>query len=41
VGIEEMGPWMVVFLILLPTAMTMTLAWKVKEFILHSIFAGR
>ncbi len=41
VGIEEMGPWMVVFLVLLPTAMTMTLTWKVKEFIFHSIFAGR
>ena len=40
-GLEELGPWMVVFLILLPTAMTMTLTWKVKEFILHSVFSGR
>ena len=23
------------------TAMTMTLTWKVKEFILHSVFSGR
>lgn len=41
VGLEELGPWMIVFLILLPTAMTMTLIWKVKEFILHSVFSGR
>jgi hypothetical protein len=40
-GLEELGPWFLVFLILLPTAMTMTLMWKMKEFILNSAFAGR
>jgi hypothetical protein len=36
------GFWLVVFLTLLPLAMTMALIWKIKETILESIFgAGR
>lgn len=30
--------WLVVFLILLPLAMTMTLIWKIKEVVLTSVF---
>lgn len=31
--------WLLVFLILLPTAMTMTLIWKIKEVIFASVFS--
>jgi hypothetical protein len=32
--------WLLVFLILLPVAMTMTLIWKIKEVILASVFGA-
>ena len=32
------GPWLLVFLVLLPLAMTMALIWKIKEVILDSVF---
>jgi hypothetical protein len=32
--------WLIVFLVLLPLAMTMALIWKIKEVILDSIFGG-
>jgi len=36
------SPWLLVFLVLLPLAMTMALIWKIKEVIMESIFdAGR
>jgi hypothetical protein len=36
------GLWLMVFLALLPLAMTMALLWKIKEVILDSVFgAGR
>ena len=30
--------WLLIFLVLLPLAMTMTLIWKIKEVILGSVF---
>jgi hypothetical protein len=30
--------WLLVFMVLLPLALTMTLIWKVKEAVLHSVF---
>ena len=36
--LERGGQWMVLFLILLPLAMTMALVWKIKEVILASVF---
>jgi hypothetical protein len=38
---QELGPlspWLLVFLVLLPLAMTMALIWKIKEVILESVF---
>ncbi len=36
----ELGrPWLLIFLVLLPVAMTMTLIWKTKEVILASVFS--
>jgi hypothetical protein len=37
-GGEKAGVWLVLFLVLIPVAMTMALIWKVKEVILTSIF---
>jgi len=36
--IDRGGMWLVLFLILLPVAMTMALIWKIKEVILGSVF---
>ena len=36
--LDQGGLWLVLFLILLPVAMTMALIWKIKEVILASIF---
>jgi hypothetical protein len=36
--LEVAGQWVLVFLVLLPLAMTMTLIWKIKEVILASVF---
>ncbi|HEV8541271.1 MAG TPA: hypothetical protein VGR78_02655 [Verrucomicrobiae bacterium] len=36
---EAMRYWLLVFLILLPLAMTMTLIWKIKEVIFASVFS--
>jgi hypothetical protein len=36
--LERGGQWIVLFLILLPLAMTMALVWKIKEVILASVF---
>lgn len=35
---ERVGIWFVIFLLLMPLAMTMTLIWKIKEVIFNSIF---
>jgi hypothetical protein len=36
------GPWLIVFLALVPLALTMALVWKIKQVILDSVFgAGR
>ena len=37
-GIESSRHWLLVFAILLPLAMTMTLIWKIKEVVLASVF---
>ena len=36
----EGSHWLLVFLVLLPLAMTMALIWKIKEMILESVFGG-
>jgi hypothetical protein len=38
--LDQGGLWVVLFLILLPVAMTMALIWKIKEVILASIFGA-
>ncbi len=35
---QHAGVWITLFLVLLPTAMTMALIWKTKEVILSSVF---
>ena len=37
-AIHQTRHWILVFLILLPVAMTMTLTWKLKEAILENVF---
>ena len=37
---ERFGQWIMLFLILLPIAMTMALIWKTKEVILTSVFGS-
>jgi hypothetical protein len=37
-AIESSRPWLLVFVVLLPLAMTMTLLWKIKEVVLASVF---
>jgi hypothetical protein len=39
-AIDASRQWLIVFLILLPLAMTMTLIWKIKEVVLSSVFDG-
>ena len=39
-AIDGTRQWLLVFLILLPLAMTMTLIWKIKEVVLASVFEG-
>ncbi len=36
--VDRGGQWIILFLILLPVAMTMALLWKIKEIILASVF---
>ena len=36
--IQSLGFWLIIFLVLLPLAMTMALLWKTKEVILESVF---
>jgi hypothetical protein len=38
--IEHGALWVIVFLVLLPLAMTMALLWKIKEVILEGVFSG-
>ena len=37
---SEGSLWLLVFLVLLPLAMTMALIWKIKEMIMDSVFGG-
>jgi hypothetical protein len=36
--IEPFGAWLVLFLLLMPLAMTMALIWKMKEVIFSALF---
>ena len=38
--ISPASPWLLIFLVLLPLAMTMALIWKIKEVILDSVFGS-
>lgn len=38
--LEFTRPWLFIMLLLPPVALTMTLLWKIKEAILHSVFRG-
>lgn len=38
--LDHGGIWLIMFMILLPIATTMTLVWKIKEVILASVFSG-
>lgn len=40
-GLNRGGEWVLLFLLLLPLAMTMALLWKTKETILQGVFGGR
>jgi len=37
---EPLSQWLLLFLILLPMAITMSLIWKIKEAILASVFGA-
>lgn len=39
--LAQTGPWLLLFLGLLPLAMTMALIWKIKEFVLEGVFGMR
>ncbi len=39
--IGQIGPWLLLFLGLLPLALTMALIWKIKEFVLAGVFGIR
>jgi hypothetical protein len=41
VWLDQGGVWALIFLILLPLAMTMAIIWKMKEVILESVFGGK
>jgi hypothetical protein len=41
VWLDQGGVWALVFLVLLPLAMTMALIWKTKEVILDSVFGSK
>lgn len=38
--LEQQSRWLLIFLVLLPVAMTMSLLWKIKEIVLTGIFGG-
>jgi hypothetical protein len=40
-AVEPFRSVLVVMLVLLPLALTMSLIWKIKEVILHSVFSPR
>ena len=40
VVLEQNSRWLLIFLVLLPVAMTMSLLWKIKEIVLTGIFGG-
>ncbi len=39
--IQTLGFWLIIFLVLLPLAMTMALLWKTKEVILENVFSRK
>jgi uncharacterized BrkB/YihY/UPF0761 family membrane protein len=38
---DQLGPWLLLFLTLLPLAMTMALIWKTKEVVLDGVFGAK
>jgi hypothetical protein len=38
--LEPLQVWLLLFLILLPVAVTMSLIWKIKEAVFNSVFGG-
>ena len=40
-SMDRTSLWLVLFLVLVPVAITMALIWKIKEVILHSVFSSR
>lgn len=40
VGLHRAGEWILLALVLVPVAMTMSMLWRIKEAILQSIFGG-
>jgi hypothetical protein len=39
--VDLLGPWLLLFLALLPLAMTMALIWKTKEVVLEGVFGAK
>jgi len=39
--VYQLGPWLLLFLALLPLAMTMALIWKTKEVVLDGVFGAK
>ena len=39
--VDQLGPWLLLFLALLPLAMTMALLWKTKEVVLDGVFGAK
>jgi hypothetical protein len=40
IALAPTGLWVLLFLVLLPLAVTMALIWKIKQVILDSVFGG-
>ncbi len=36
--IESVRPWLIVFMVVMPVAMTMTMVWKIKEILLDNVY---
>ena len=36
--VESVRPWLIVFMVVMPVAMTMTMVWKIKEILLDNLY---
>lgn len=36
--VENIRPWLIVFMVVMPVAMTMTMVWKIKEILLDNVY---